>query len=72
MALVYLINKPHVSRRITRWMMLFLEYEFTIVYKSRTYVVVNALSKLPNNSESLGVLDQIMDASSIFIKPIWV
>jgi hypothetical protein len=52
--------------------MLFLEYEFTIVYKSRTYVVVNALSKLPNNSESLGVLDQIMDASSIFIKPIWV
>jgi hypothetical protein len=33
MALVYLVNKPHVSKRITRWLLLFLEYDFTIVYK---------------------------------------
>jgi hypothetical protein len=31
MALVYLVNKPHVSGRITRWLLLFLEYEFTVV-----------------------------------------
>ncbi len=33
MALVYLVNKPHVSKRITRWLLLFLEYDFIIIYK---------------------------------------
>ncbi len=51
MALVYLVNKPHVSRRIVRWLLLFLEYEFIIVYKlGKTHVVVDASSRLPNNS----------------------
>jgi hypothetical protein len=27
LALVYLVNKPQVLRRIARWMLLFLEYE---------------------------------------------
>jgi hypothetical protein len=37
MALVYLVNKSQVFGRITIWMLLFLEYEFTIIYKpSRT------------------------------------
>jgi hypothetical protein len=50
LALVYLVNKPHVLGRITRWL-LFLEYEFTIVYKlGRTHVVIDVLSKLLNNS----------------------
>jgi hypothetical protein len=44
MALVYLVNKPHVFGRIARWM-LFLEYEFIMVYKpGRTHVVVDVLS----------------------------
>jgi hypothetical protein len=56
MDLVYLVNKPHVLGRITRWLLLLLEYELTIVYKpGRTHVVVDALSKLLNNSEPLGV-----------------
>jgi hypothetical protein len=47
MALVYLVNKPQVSGRIVRWLLLFLKYDFTIVYKlSRTHVVVDALSRL--------------------------
>jgi hypothetical protein len=33
MALVYLVNKPQVSGRIVRWLLLFLEYDFIIVYK---------------------------------------
>ncbi len=73
MVLVCLVNKPHVPRRITRWLLLFLEYEFIIVYKpSRIYVVVDVLFKLPNNLEPLGVLDQILDASLFFVKPIWM
>jgi hypothetical protein len=55
-----------VPRRIARWL-LFLEYEFTIVYKlTRTHVVVDALSKLQNNSKPLGVQNQIVDASLFF------
>ncbi len=33
MALVHLVNKPQVSSRLTRWLLLFLEYDFKIVYK---------------------------------------
>ncbi len=65
MSMVYLVNKPHVSRRITKWLLLFLEYEFTIVYKpSKTHVVVDDLFRLPNISKPLGILYQIMDAKS--------
>ncbi len=53
--------------------MLFLEYEFTIVYKSgRTHVVADALSKLSNNLKPLGVPDQIVDVSLFSIEPIWI
>jgi hypothetical protein len=58
MALMYLVNKPYLSGRITRWLLLFLEYEFIVVYKpGKTHVVVDVLSRLPNISEPLGVLD---------------
>jgi hypothetical protein len=58
MALVYWINKPQVSRRIAKWVLLFLEYEFTIIYKPcRTHVVFDVLSRLPDNLEPLGILD---------------
>ncbi len=47
MALVYLVNKPKVSTRIIRWLLLFLEYDFTIMYKlGKTHVITNALSRL--------------------------
>jgi hypothetical protein len=40
MALVYLINKPQVSWKITKWLLLFLEYDFIVVYKlGKTHVV---------------------------------
>jgi hypothetical protein len=73
MALVYLVNKPQVSKRIARWMLLFLEYEFAIVYKpGKTNVVADVLSKLLNSSEPLGVPKQTIDASLFSIKPIWM
>jgi hypothetical protein len=50
MTFIYLVNKPQMSKRIAKCMLLFLEYEFTIVYKpSRTHVVINVLFKLPIN-----------------------
>jgi hypothetical protein len=73
MALVYLFNKPQVLGRIRRWLLLFLEYEFTIVYKlGRTHVVPNALSILPNSSKPLGVPNQIMYMSLFFVELIWM
>jgi hypothetical protein len=58
MALAYLVNKPQNLGRITRWLVLFLEYEFIVVYKHGiTHVVDDVLSKLPDSSKPLGVLD---------------
>ncbi len=73
MALVYLVDKPQVSGRIARWLLLFLEYEFIIVYKfGRTHIVANVLSRLPNNSKPLGVPYETVDASLFSVKPIWM
>jgi hypothetical protein len=61
-----------VSRRITRWL-LFLEYEFIVIYKpNKTHVVIDALSKLLDSSKPLGILHQTMDASLFFVEPIWM
>ncbi len=49
MALVYSVNKLQVLGIIARWLLLFLKYDFIVVYKlSITHVVVEALSRLPN------------------------
>jgi hypothetical protein len=58
---------------IGKWLLLFLEYEFTIVYKlGRIHVVVSVLSRFLDNSEPLGVLDQTMDMSLFSVEPIWM
>jgi hypothetical protein len=70
MALIYLVNKPHVFERITRWLLLFLKYDFIVEYKpNRTHVVTNALSKLPNIIEPTGVHDQTTYANLFYTKP---
>jgi hypothetical protein len=54
-ALIYLVNKPQVSSIITRWLLLFLEYDFKIVYKlGRSHLITDALSRLPNQAEPIG------------------
>jgi hypothetical protein len=49
MVLIYLVNKPQVFGKLTKWFLLFLEYDFKIVYKpSRSHLMANPLSWLPN------------------------
>jgi hypothetical protein len=73
MSLVYLVHKPHVLGGIARWLLLFLEYDYTVVYKpGKTHVVVDVLSKLPNVIESSGVVEQTTNASLFFTKPKWL
>jgi hypothetical protein len=54
-------------------LLLFLEYDFIIVYKpSKTHAVANALSRPPNIKEPIGVFDQTIDASMFYIKLEWL
>jgi hypothetical protein len=64
MALVYLVNKPHVSSRIVKWLLLLLKYDFTILYKlGCTHVVVDEFSILPNTTKPTSVPNQITYAN---------
>ncbi len=70
MALVYLVSTPQVSRKITRWLLLSLEYDFIVVYKpGRTHVIGDALSRLPNITKPVGVLNQTKVASLFYREP---
>ncbi len=54
-------------------MLLFLKYDFTIVYKPCiTHVVAYALSRFPNIVEPIGVLDQTTYASLLYIGLEWL
>ncbi len=54
-------------------MLLFLENDFIVVYKpSKTHVVIDALSRLPNITKPTSVSDQTTDASLFYIKPEWL
>jgi hypothetical protein len=59
MVLMYLVNKPQVFGKIVRWLFLFLEYDFKIVYKPNiSHLMAYALSRLPNQAKLVGVHDQ--------------
>ncbi len=73
MALVYLVNKPQIFNIIVRWLLLFLEYDFKIFYKpSRSHLMVDAFSRLPNQTKIVGVLDQTIDAHMFILQPKWL
>jgi hypothetical protein len=73
MPLVYLVNKPHVSGKITKWLLLFLKYDLIIMYKPcKTHVIANALSRLLDSTKPIGVFDQITYASLFNIRHEWL
>ncbi len=70
MALVYLVNKPQVSGRIIKWLLLFLKYDFIVVYKlGRTHVIIDALSRLLDSTKPTGVPNQTTDACLFYTRP---
>jgi hypothetical protein len=72
MALVYLVNKRQISWRIVRWLLLFLEYDFTIVYElGKFHVIIDALSRLLDITKPKGVPDQTTNASLFYIELEW-
>jgi hypothetical protein len=70
---VYLMNKPHVFGRLVKWLLLILDYDFKIVYKlGRSHLMVDALSKLPNQTKHVGVPDQTCDAHLFTLQLEWL
>jgi hypothetical protein len=73
MAFVYLVNKPKVLGRIAKWLLLFLEYDFIVVYKpSKTFVVIDALSRLLDITKPTNVPNQTTYVSLFYTKLKWL
>ncbi len=73
MALMYLVNKLHVSNMLAKWLLLFLKYNFKIIYKlGRSHLMANVLNRLSNNFEPIGVLDQTIDAHMFTLQHEWL
>jgi len=55
-ALIYLINKPIVTRWITQWLLLLQEFHFKVIYKlGKVHFVLNHLSRAKNGKPTIGV-----------------
>ncbi len=58
---------------LAKWFLLFLEYDFKIVYKpGRSYLMTNALNRLPNHIEPIGIPDQTCDVHIFTFQPQWL
>jgi hypothetical protein len=73
MALLYFIKNLQLSGQIARWLLLFLEYNFAMVYKPRCFhFVVNVLSQLLGVIENLGIPNKNIDASLLILQSEWL
>jgi hypothetical protein len=73
MALVYLVNKPQVSERIGKWLLLFIKYDFKVMYKlAKIHEVANALLRPPNITKPTCVHDLTTYVSLFYIEPKWL
>jgi hypothetical protein len=73
MALLYLVKKPQLLGQIARWLLLFLEYNFLVVYKlGGFHSMANIFSRLPNAIESLGILDKPTNTSLFILQLEWL
>jgi hypothetical protein len=73
MAFMYIIDKPQVSSRIATWLLLFLDYDFKIVYKlGKSHFMADALSRPPNQEKPISVLNQTIDAHLFTLQQEWL
>jgi hypothetical protein len=57
-ALIYLVNKPTITRQITRCLLLLQEFNFKVIYKlGKVHFVLDQLSRAKNGELAIGVED---------------
>jgi len=67
--LSYLVNKPIITSRITKWLLLLQEFDFKIIFKlSRVHFLPNQLSIINHGELAIGVENQLHDAQLLSIK----
>ena len=67
-ALKYMINKPQLSGRITRWVLLLQEFDFTVeVNPGKSHANADHLSRLNEESGSEPIDDSFLDAQLSYI-----
>ena len=73
LALQYLVNKPQVSNRLAWWLLLFLEFDFKVIYKpGKIQSVVDALSRNEGAQPATEIPDQTTDAQLFSMQPDWI
>jgi hypothetical protein len=73
MTLVYLVNKLEVFGRLAKWLLLFLEYDFKKFHKpSRSCLMADALSRLPNQIELVGIPNQTYGVHLFILQLEWL
>jgi hypothetical protein len=73
MVSMYLFNKLQIFGRLAKWLLLFLKYDFKIIYKpDRSHLIVDALNRLHNQIEHVGVSNQTCDVHLFTFQPKWL
>ena len=61
-----------MSGRLARWLLLFLEFDFKVIYKpSKTHGVADALSRNERAEPAIGIPDQTINAQLFSMQPDW-
>ena len=72
-ALLYLVNRPLITGRIARWLLLFQEFDFEVLYKCGKHnVIADHLSCLPTGEPATGIPDQTPDAQLFTVHVGWM
>ena len=62
-----------MSGRLARWLLLFLEFDFKVIYKpGKIHGVADALSRNEGAKPATGILDQTTDAQLFSMQPDWI
>ena len=73
LTLQYLVNKLQVSGTLARWLLLFLEFGFKVIYKpGRTHGVADALSRNEGAELATEIPDQTTNAQLFSMQPDWI
>ena len=70
-ALLYLVNKPCAIGRIIQWMLILLEFDFTVVVRPRKkHLMADHMSRIKKGEPPTGIDDDLADATLFLVESI--